>query len=89
MHRLYYPQSNADHEESLHFHKYIRNYNSAFAFTSFGGKIDHGINQAGRGPYIFKVNGEVYHQHGSLIPDDNTNLQYAQLYFFDAAEALN
>ncbi|XP_038697226.1 uncharacterized protein LOC120002418 [Tripterygium wilfordii] len=33
-----------------------RVYNSMFAFTSTGGKIDRGINN-GQAPYVFKING--------------------------------
>jgi hypothetical protein len=87
MRPLYYPESEVQLEMALHFRQNIRTYNTAFAFTSFGGKIDHDINQGGRGPYIFRVNGEVYHQHGSLLPDDPNEASYAQLYFYDAEAA--
>lgn len=39
-----------------HYKKKIRIYNSLFAFTSIGGKIDNSINR-GRAPYTFKLDG--------------------------------
>ena len=75
----------ADSEEAKHFRNSIRSYNNAFAFTSFGGKIDASINQ-GNAPYVFKVGGQIYHQHGTLLPDTGPP-RYAQLYFHDGAEA--
>lgn len=53
-------------EKTPHFLKNIRTYNSMFAFTSMGGKIDHRINN-GNGPYCFKLNGQNYHLIGNLI----------------------
>src|SRR4051794_33911657 len=85
---LYQPRTPAQKEDALHFRQNIRAYNSAFAFASFGGKIDHTLNRGGqRAPYVFKVNGDVYHQHGSLIPEIGETPAYAQIYCYDAAEA--
>ncbi|GJV18819.1 DNA helicase [Tanacetum coccineum] len=53
--------------QNKHFMENIRAYNQMFAMTSFGAKIDESIN-TGRGPYIFKVSGPVYHWIGSLCP---------------------
>ena len=41
---------------SKYFIKSIRSYNSMFAFTSLGAKIDMDINK-GPSPYVFKING--------------------------------
>lgn len=62
--------------------KSIRSYNSMFAFTSLGAKIDYGINK-GPGPYVFKINGQVHHRIGSLLPEEGESLGYAQLYIVD------
>jgi hypothetical protein len=62
--------------------KSIRSYNSLFAFTSLGAKIDYGINK-GPGPYVFKINGQVHHRIGSLLPEEGESLGYAQLYIVD------
>ena len=67
---------------SKHFIKSIRTYNSMFAFTSLGAKIDTGVNK-GPGPYVFKINGQVHHRIGSLLPDEGSAPSYAQLYIFD------
>lgn len=88
LHYLYNPRTPEQKELASHFRQNIQTYNSAFAFASFGGKIDHGINQ-GQGPFVFKVNGEIYHWHGTLIPDEGEAPSYAQLYFYDAATATN
>jgi len=53
-----------------------------FAFTSLGAKIDTGINR-GPGPYVFKINGQVHHRIGSLLPDEGRPPVYAQLYIYD------
>jgi len=67
---------------SKYFIKSIRSYNSMFAFTSLGAKIDTGINKE-PGPYVFKINGQVHHRIGSLLPDEGKPPVYAQLYIFD------
>lgn len=60
----------------------IRSFNSMFAFTSMGGKIDTKINDGG-GPPIFVLNGENYHQIGSLLPLPDKEPKFAQLYIYD------
>ncbi|GKD96975.1 hypothetical protein Tco_1380872, partial [Tanacetum coccineum] len=50
-----------------HFMENIRAYNQMFAMTSFGAKIDESIH-VGRGPYVFKVSGQIYRWIGSLCP---------------------
>jgi hypothetical protein len=41
----------------------------------------------GHGPYVLHIQGELYHQTGSLLSPDRTAPGYAQLYFYDPAEA--
>lgn len=61
----------------------IRAYNQMFAITSFGETIDKSVN-AGRGPYVFKVSGQIYHWIGSLWPlNDNDTPRFLQLYIYD------
>jgi hypothetical protein len=67
---------------SKYFLKSIRSYNSMFAFTSLGAKIDMGINKGPR-PYVFKINGQVHHRIGSLLTENGESPMYAQLYIFD------
>jgi hypothetical protein len=55
-----------------------------FAMTSMGAKINESIND-GRGPYVFKISGQVCHRIGSLIPAGDRHPEYAQLYIYDTA----
>uniref|UniRef100_A0A453CC73 Helitron helicase-like domain-containing protein n=3 Tax=Aegilops tauschii subsp. strangulata TaxID=200361 RepID=A0A453CC73_AEGTS len=65
----------------------IRNYNPMFAFTSMGGQVDYEINKKGGAPYVFRLNGQNYHQIGTLLPKDNGDNalrpKFAQLYIYD------
>ncbi|KAF7810575.1 helicase-like protein [Senna tora] len=67
---------------SAHFMKEIRNCNNMFAFTSMGGKTDHSVNK-GKGPYVFRIQGQNMHMLGSLIPRDGESPKFAQLYIYD------
>jgi len=69
-------------KKSKHFLQKIRQYNSMFAFTSMGGNIDKTINQ-GEGPYVFRVNGQIHHHIGSLLPEPNKIPKFAELYIFN------
>ena len=59
---------------------HIRNYNSALAMTSVGRKLDHSVNNGG-GPWLYKLNGELIHRAGSLLPPEEGNVApvYSQL----------
>ena len=63
--------------DSKHFLQHIQKYNSAFQMTSFGAKF---VTQGGFMP-TFKVQGQVYHRIGSLLPEENENWQFLQIYF--------
>ncbi|KNZ71844.1 hypothetical protein J132_05801 [Termitomyces sp. J132] len=65
----------------------IHQYNAAFAFTSLGVKIDHAITNA-PGPYSFRINGELHHLTGALLPIEGHLPVYAQLYFYDQNQQL-
>ena len=71
------------------FRERIRNYNNALAMTSLGCDQDRAINRDGNGPYVFKVQGRLYHQIGSLLPRPGSSPVYAQLYIYDPREALD
>nr|GEU85361.1 DNA helicase [Tanacetum cinerariifolium] len=49
------------------FQENIRAYNQMFAMTSFGACIDNYVNRR-RGPYVFKISGQIYHWIGFLCP---------------------
>uniref|UniRef100_A0A8C4Q354 STPR domain-containing protein n=1 Tax=Eptatretus burgeri TaxID=7764 RepID=A0A8C4Q354_EPTBU len=59
------------------FLKLIRKYNSAFQMTSFGA---HVVREGGWMP-TFKVQGQVYHLIGSLLPSQNCKPSFLQIYF--------
>ena len=70
--------------ESSNFRQNIRLYNSMFAFTSMGRNVDYEINKQASGPYVFRLNGQNYHQIGTLLPkDDVTKPKFSQLYIHD------
>ena len=73
--------------EAKQFHQNIRQYNSAFTFTSLGATFDQSLLQ-GNGPYVLRLHGELYHNHGALLPNDGAPPAYAQLYIYDPAMAL-
>ncbi|KAI3720341.1 hypothetical protein L6452_21257 [Arctium lappa] len=69
-------------KKGLLFRKEIRTYNSMFAFTSLGARIDSSINR-GKGSYVYRVSGQNYHRIGSLLPERGKKPQFAQLYIYD------
>jgi len=71
-----------------HFLQKIRQYNSMFAFTSMGGNIDKKIND-GEGPYVFRVNGQIHHRIGSLLPLPDNCPKFAELYIFDTKNEIS
>ncbi|KAF9791133.1 hypothetical protein BJ322DRAFT_998910, partial [Thelephora terrestris] len=74
--------------EARQFREHIRQYNSAFAFTSLGAQVDNSVNQGG-GPPVFKIHGELHHRIGSLLPAEGRSPVYAQLYILDPHKASN
>ncbi|KAL6620651.1 hypothetical protein ACP70R_035790 [Stipagrostis hirtigluma subsp. patula] len=71
-----------DSKLSKHFFDGIRRYNSMFAMTSMGVNVIKSIND-GRGPYVFKISGQLCHRIGSLLPSSGRRPEYCQLYIFD------
>ena len=61
----------------------IRKYNSSLAFTSHGAKLDRDLANQGRGVYTFRIQGSVYHSHGSLYPPEAVPPKFAQIYIYD------
>jgi len=68
-----------DTPDSEHFLSSIRKYNSCFQLTSFGAKT---VDEHGFMP-TFKVQGQVYHLAGSLLPMPGEQPQFLQIYFMD------
>ncbi|KAL0009763.1 hypothetical protein SO802_004871 [Lithocarpus litseifolius] len=63
-------------QRSKTFRTQIRSYNAMFAMTSMGGKVDNRVND-GRGPYIFRLNGQTHHRIGTLLPNNGEDPQFA------------
>ncbi|CAE1274450.1 unnamed protein product [Acanthosepion pharaonis] len=63
--------------DSKHFLAKIRQYNCAFQMTSFG---VNAFREVGWNP-TFKVQGQVYHRIGSLLPETATDSAFLQIYF--------
>jgi hypothetical protein len=74
--------------DARQFREHIHQYNCALAFTSFTAKEMTDINNGG-GPWVWKSSYMIYHQIGTLLPDGPRRPEFAQLYFYDPAEALN
>ena len=62
-----------------HFLANIRKYNCAFQMTSFGCTE---ITMAGFNP-SFRVQGQVYHLIGSIVPAEGESPKFSQMYFID------
>jgi len=77
-----------DNHLSREFRNNIRQYNAAFAMTSVGVKIDNLVTRQS-GPYCFKIQGELHHLTGALLPHGNQTPIYVQIYILDIAEQLN
>ncbi|PWA59202.1 hypothetical protein CTI12_AA348290 [Artemisia annua] len=65
-----------------HFLDNIRAYNQMFSMTSFGAQIDDTIND-GRGPYVFKISGQIHHWIGTICPTNKDEPKFMQIYIFD------
>jgi hypothetical protein len=72
------------------FREHIRTYNDALSMTSVGRKVDRTVND-GRGPWVFKLHGELSHRIGTLLPEEGGNdaPKFAQLYIYDSDRAYN
>ncbi|XP_050233165.1 uncharacterized protein LOC126681661 [Mercurialis annua] len=77
----------SDCEEAIQFRNNIRLYNSIFAFTSFGVKLDKELASNRKGVYTFRARGQIYHELPTLIPHDGIP-RYFQLYFYDSSNEL-
>ncbi|KAF8348758.1 hypothetical protein F5887DRAFT_879745, partial [Amanita rubescens] len=76
-----------DDVRAKNFREHIWAYNRAFAFTSLGVKEDHTVN-CRNGPPVFRIQGELAHWSGSLLPEPGRPPIYAQLYIYDPRSAV-
>ena len=56
--------------------------------TSVGVKIDNSVTRQS-GLYYFKIQRELHHLTGALLPHGDQTPMYAQIYILDTAEQLN
>ncbi|PWA81647.1 helitron helicase-like domain-containing protein [Artemisia annua] len=77
-----YPAYIVDLYSDRHFMDNIRAYNQMFAMTSFGATVDNSVN-TGRGPYVFRVSGQIYHWIGGFCPSGDGNPRFLQMYVYD------
>ncbi|XP_045797949.1 uncharacterized protein LOC123892172 [Trifolium pratense] len=76
---LLFSYHNAD---SKNYQTHTRIYNSMFAFTSPGMKLDD-KKRIGRGPPTLRIQGQVCHRIGSMLPVHGQPPKFAQLYIYD------
>ncbi|KAL3652113.1 hypothetical protein CASFOL_001794 [Castilleja foliolosa] len=85
---LYPPAAIKKLFEDSDFMENIRAYNNMFSMTSFGARVDEAVND-GRGPYVFKVSGQVSHWIGSLCPPVAEAPRFLQLYIYDTVNEVS
>ncbi|GKB35535.1 hypothetical protein Tco_0880477 [Tanacetum coccineum] len=73
---------------NTHFMENIRAYNQMFSMASLGANIDNSINN-GRGPYVFRISGQIYHWIGSMCPPEGNAPRFLQLYIYDTTNEVN
>jgi hypothetical protein len=77
------PFKNLIHIVGSSFRTFIRNYNNALAFSSLDVTIDNSV--AGQsGVYIFKIQGQLIHRIGSLLPNYREVPRFAQIHILDS-----
>ncbi|GKB39296.1 DNA helicase [Tanacetum coccineum] len=59
-----------------------------FSMTSLGDNIDTSINN-GRGPYVFRIAGQIYHWIGSMCPAEGDMPRFLQLYIYDTTNEVH
>jgi len=73
---------------SREFRNNIWQYNVVFAMTSVGVKIDNSVTRQSS-PYYFKIQGELHHLTGALLPHGDQTPMYAQIYILNTVAQLN
>src|SRR5688572_16287663 len=66
---------------AISFRKNIQSYNNILACTSFGAKVE---KFHGQGISNFRIHGQIYHQIGSLLPEEGQSPGFSQLYIYDS-----
>ncbi|CAF2003327.1 unnamed protein product [Rotaria magnacalcarata] len=66
--------------DGRNFREHVRNYNSALAIALLGVQIAASTT---RGPYCFRIHGQIYHLIDALHSGADQRAQYGQLYILD------
>lgn len=78
----------SDDKKSKIFQHDIRKFKMMFSFTSMGGNVDKDIKKGG-GPFIFRMSGQNYHLHGTVLPGDEEIPKFVQLYIVDTRNEIS
>ena len=87
--------------QAKHYYKNIRDYNAHLGFASCGSTLNRQPNRhpdrphnartvgtvSGRGPPVFRFQGQLYHDTSAAHAQEDHRPKYAQLYFIDSEEA--
>ena len=73
-----------NHPKAKAFMRKIRTYNSAHIFASMAASIS---SPPVRGPYCFRIHGQVYH-NTTPMEENTNNPKYDDLYFMYSSQAL-
>ncbi|GAU41076.1 hypothetical protein TSUD_139790 [Trifolium subterraneum] len=68
--------------DSKNYQAHTRIYNSMLAFTSPGMQLND-QHLRGKGPPTLRIQGQVCHRIGSLLPEEGEQPKFAQLYIYD------
>ncbi len=68
---------------SNEFRTSIRMYNTLLAFTSMEAQVDKNLIQNNRGTFTYRINGAIHHKIGDVLPTDNDNPHFSQIYIYD------
>jgi hypothetical protein len=79
------PQQLKNLLKNPHFMNNIRKYNQGMAWTSLGAKIENNYANQRNGVYTFRIQGQLHHKIGSLLPESGEN-KFGQIYFMDSQE---
>ncbi len=71
------------------FRTHIRCYNSALALSSIGVELGETFKFDTKGPWTYKISGQVYHSLGTIFPKINSSPVFSQLYVYDREHELS
>jgi hypothetical protein len=66
------------------FRSAIRLYNSILSFASVSANIDEKLMPANQGVYTYRINGRIHHKLSSMLPRDNNQPKFSQIYIYDS-----